>query len=281
MAVYDGSLYAMPMFHQGVFRYDGGTQWTDCGSPGVRVMSLVVFNGHLFGAGNEAQGRGGVFRYEGGTTWIRTGDQPGVDQTYSFAIHEGRLYAGTWPEARVFRYDGGETWIPCGRLGDELEVMGMAVYNGKLYAGTLPLAQVYRYDGGERWTLTGQLDTTPEVKYRRAWSMAVHNGKLFAGTLPAGRVFVLEAGKSVTCDHELEPGWRHLAAVRAGDRLQLYIDAELVGTSSSVNPAEYNLSGDQPIKIGFGAHDYFNGRLRDLRLYNRALSSAEVAAFFR
>ena len=290
LTVYGGRLYAIPMYHQGLFRYEGGTRWTDCGTPGVRLMSLAAFNGRLYGAGNDGNKRGGVYQYGGEKTWTRTGDQPGVNQTYSFAIHEGKLYTGTWPEATVFRYDGregrrsgessgeGETWTSCGRLGNEMEVMGMVVYNGKLYAGTLPLAEVYRYEGGTTWTRTGQLDATPDVRYRRAWSMAVYQGRLFCGTLPSGHVYSLEAGKSVTYDHELKPGWRRLVAVRHGDRLKLYVDGRPVATSSPFSPADYDLSNDRPLRIGFGSHDHFNGRLRDLRLYNRALTDEEVSA---
>ena len=109
-------------------------------------------------------------------------------QTYSFEVHAGELFVGTWPNGQVFRFDRGERWVSAGRLGEEKEVMGMAVHNGKLYAGTLPLAEVYRLDDGTRWTRTGRLDLTPDVRYRRAWSMAVFDGRLFCGTLPSGRV---------------------------------------------------------------------------------------------
>lgn len=123
LAVYDGRLYTIPMYHQGLFRYEGGTTWTDCGTPGVRLMSLTVFNGDIYGAGNEGGKRGGVYRYQGEGNWARTGDQPGVDQTYAFAVHEGKLYSGTWPEATVFRYDRGESWTNCGRLGAEMTAL--------------------------------------------------------------------------------------------------------------------------------------------------------------
>jgi hypothetical protein len=190
------------------------------------------------------------------------------------------MYVGTWPSGSVFRYDGEKAWTNCGRLGDEKEVMAMAVYNGKLYAGTLPLAQVYRYEGDAAWSDVGRLDMTPDVTYRRVWSMAVYQGKLFAGTLPSGHVYSFEAGRNVTCDYELGPGWRHLAAVKEGDRLKLYVDGKLVATSSAFDPADYDLSTDQPLKIGLGAHDHFNGRLSDLRLYSRALTEAEVSALY-
>lgn len=155
LTVFNGKLYAMPYYHRGVYRYEGGTRWTHCGDPGCRLMSMGVFNGSLLGAGNEGDKRGGVYRYEGGTEWSCAGRQAGVDQVYSFAAHEGVLYAGTWPEAKVFRADGEQDWTDCGALGAEQEVMAMAVYNGKLYAGTLPLAEVYRYDGGTTWPASG------------------------------------------------------------------------------------------------------------------------------
>ncbi len=278
MAVYNGDLYAIPLYSQGVFRYLGGQEWAYCGTPGRRMMSLTVFKGHLYGAGNEG---GGVFRYDGGTDWTSCGFQEGVTQVYSFATYQGELYVGTWPNGTVFRWDGHNTWEDVGRLEDEKEVMAMAVYNGKLYAGTLPLANVYRYEGGTTWTNTGQLDTTPDVKYRRVWSMAVYKGKLFGGTLPSGRVYSLEAGANATYDHALAAGWRHVAAVRAADRLRLFVDGVEVAASADTARVPQYIANSQPLRIGFGQHDHFNGSLADVRVYGRALGADEIAAFQR
>jgi hypothetical protein len=280
MAVHHGDLYALPIYHQGVWRYTGGRDWTYCGTPGVRLMALGVFDGRLYGAGNEGGGQGGVYRYDGGAQWTCVGRQTGVDQVYSFATYEGRMYVGTWPAATVFRYDGGDTWTNAGRLGNENEVMGMAVYNGKLYAGTLPLAEVYRYDGGETWTRTGRLDMTPDVKYRRAWSMAVFQGRLFCGTLPSGHVYALETGRNVSYDYALGKGWKHVAAIKRGYRLELYVDGKRVAKSADFEAAAFDTSDTVPLRIGFGAHDYFNGAIRDVRIYSRALADSEVKALY-
>jgi hypothetical protein len=275
MVVYRGALYASSLYRPaGFFRYEGERSWQSCGTPGgKRVEALCVFNAHLFASGYD---EGHVYRYDG-SSWTDCGPLGENTQTYSFAIHEGGLYAGTWPSGKVFRYAGDHDWQDTGRLGEELEVMGMAVHNGKLYAGTLPLAAVYRFDGPARWTSTGRLDLTPHVKYRRAWTMAEYQGRLFCGTLPSGRVLSIAAGTSVTCDDELAHGWRHLATTKHGGRLKLYVDGKLVATSTSYDPTAYELSNDQPLKIGFGPHDYFNGSLCDLRIYDRALGDAEVA----
>jgi len=281
MAVYKDQLYAIPLYSQGVFRYDGAETWTFCGAPGGRrSMSLGVFDGSLYVAANEGE-NGGVFRYVGGTEWELVGEQEGVTQVYSFASYDGKVYTGTWPEAKVFRDDGDVNWTDVGRLGDELEVMAMSVYNGKLYAGTLPLAQVYRYEGDGEWTLTGRLDHTPDVKYRRVWSMAIFQGKLFAGTLPSGHVYAYEAGQNVTHDVALASGWRHLVAVRQDNRLALYVDGQAVGQAPETSVDVYDLTQQQPLRIGAGPQDFFSGRMSDVRLYNRGLSPTEVTELYQ
>ena len=274
---YRGNLYASSMYAPpGVFRYDGGTSWTYCGHSGGRIAAMTVHRGSLYGTGYDAEFPG-VYRYAGGEAWENCGAPPGVTQSYSFAQHFGELYLGTWPGGRVFRYDGDMGWEDTGRLGEEEEVMGTAVYNGKLYGGTLPLAEVYRYDGDGQWTNTGRLDHTPDVRYRRAWSMAVYQGRLFCGTLPSGHVFSIKAGVCVTHDRALAPGWRHIAAIREGGLLTLFVDGDEVARSDLFNGDEFDLSSDKPLHIGFGAHDYFNGSMKDLRWYNRALTPEDVA----
>jgi hypothetical protein len=259
---------------QGLYRYEGGANWTWCGAPGGRVAALTVANGHLFASGYNGGQLGGVFRYDGGTNWTNFGAPPNVDQTYSFAVRRGVMHTGTWKEAKVFRYLGPNQCEDTGRLGSELEVMGLALFNGMLYGGTLPLAQVYRLDEAG-WTLTGRLDFS-DVVYRRAWSMAVYQGRLFCGTLPSGHVHALEAGVAVSHDVALAPGWRHVAAMRAGHRLKLFVDGACVAESKAFDAARFNLSLQAPLRIGFGEHDFFHGTLRDVRLYGRALGEREV-----
>ncbi|MDF1746531.1 MAG: hypothetical protein P1V19_22740 [Gimesia sp.] len=274
MVVYKGNLYASSMYKPAAFfRYDGGTRWTSCGVPdGKRVESLAVYNGDLYATGYD---EGAVYRFNG-KTWSHAGKVGESTQTYGFTVYEGNLYVSEWPHAEVYRYAGENQWKLAGRLGEEKESMPLVVYNGKMYGGTLPLAEVYRYDGGLNWKNTGRLDMTPDVRYRRVWSMAVFQGRLFAGTLPAGRVHSMEAGKNATYDTALKPGWRHITAVKAKDRLKLYVDGKLVATSTQFDPGDYDLTNVKPLKIGFGAHDYFNGKMKDLKLFRHALTDDEI-----
>ena len=271
LTVYCGELYCVSNHRTGVFKYEGGKDWKHVGLD-LRIISLTVYQGSLYALING----GPLYRYEGGTEWAYCGNPESSTQTYSAVVHYGRLYVGTWPQADVYRYEGGETWEKIGRVGYEREVMGMAFYNGKVYLGALPMASVWRLEGSG-FAFVDVLDESP-VPLRRVWAMAVYQGRLFAGTLPSGHVRSIEAGRTVTWDHLLPSGWHHIAGVRQKDRLRLYVDGNLVGSSTSFAASDYDLSQDSPMQIGFGPHTYFDGLMSDLRLYNRGLSATEVRA---
>ncbi|MDZ4401440.1 LamG domain-containing protein [Prosthecobacter sp.] len=278
MAVFRGKLYVTGFYQPGLFRYDGGTTWISLGSPGgMRPEGLCVYDGALYATGYD---EGAVYRFDG-TAWSRAGVLGDSTQVYGMAIYEGKLLAGTWPNGTVYRHAGGEKWDSIGKLGDAQEVMGPNVYNGKLYVGTLPMAEIFRFDGEQRWTSMGRVDFTPDAVYRRAWSMAVFNGRLYSGTLPSGHVRSFEAGKNATDDRELAPGWRHIAAVRDGSRLKLYIDGRPVAQSSEFEPAQFDLTNKSPLQIGSGPQDFFNGKMKDVRIYSKALTAAEVVELAR
>ncbi len=280
LVVFRGRLYASSLYKPaGFFRYEGGDKWTDCGTPGKRVEALGVYNGFIYATSYDG---GHVYRYDG-SKWTDCGElgAPGENsQTYSFAVYTGRLFVGTWPSGKVYRFEDVNRWTDVGRLGEELEVMGMLVHNGRLLAGTLPLAEVYEYDGDTTWRRMARLDTTPEVKYRRAWTMAEFGGRVFVSTLPSGRVYSFEAGKNVMWTQPFPSGWHHVAANYSGV-MRLYVDGLLVATSGAFDPARYFGESKQPLRIGFGANDYFCGRLHDVRIYNRSLSTEEVVELAR
>lgn len=276
MVVYRGRLYASSLYKPaGFFRYEGDGAWTSCGLlDGKRVEALGVYNGYLYATSYDG---GRVYRFDG-KTWTdcgQLGDPKENTQTYSIAVHHGRLYVGTWRSGRVYRFEDVGRWTDVGRLGQELEVMGMLVHNGRLLAGTLPLAEVYSLEGAATWKRLAQLDKTPEVRYRRAWTMAEHQGRVYCSALPSGHVWAYAAGANVAHDRAMPAGWRHVAAVKSANQLALYTDGKLVA-SSTVATAAYDLDSDAPLHIGFGANDYWCGRLRDVRLYRRALNMDEV-----
>ena len=282
LAVYDGQLYAgtgstgawrdRPR-HRGMYRFDGPGNWVDCGCPDLRIVHLGVHNDTLFGLSYDD---GGFFEYQGGTDWKQLGPIPETTQAYAMAVYQSKVQVATWPTGSVYELDGPQKWIHRGRLGEEKEVMGMSVYNGSLYAGTLPLANVYRYDGNSKWTDTGQLDKTPDVKYRRAWSMAVFDGKLFCGVLPSGHIHSLNVGQNATYDRALSAGWQNLTVTRSESNVKLYVNGKHVATSDADSPEVGELCNGGPLTVGSGQHDFLNGKLRDLKVYQGVLSDSQI-----
>jgi hypothetical protein len=297
-----GALYAAPMYSEGLFRMDGPGSWTWCGSPGRRLLALGVHAGSLYGAGNdhahvdsaiamtkagvvvparEASGGGGVFRYDEADRWTSCGLQRDTTQVYSIETYQDRMYIGTWPTGLVYRAEGPSatdamTWLSTGRLGDETEVMNLQAYNGKLYAGTLPHAQVYRFDGDDDWSLIATLDETPDVRYRRAASMALFRGELFVGTLPSARVHSIRSGAVASLDGSLSPGWHHLAGVRDGREVSLYVDGARVGTASG-EIADVAPAPGTPLLLGGGPRADFEGELADIRFWDQPLDPVAIA----
>jgi hypothetical protein len=330
-----------------VYRYEGETEWLDCGQPGEcrRLFGIASFQGSLFVVGDDYH----CYVYEGGDRWRSCGvfpgnphpmaahhgrlyvgvlNPPGVyafdgarwsclgnpygsearsNQIHALDTYRGRLHATTWPEGRIARFEDEAGWVDCGRLGDCIEVNGMAVYNGKLYAGTIPRAELFRYEGDGDWTPlrrffapegwepvpVDEAGASAEAQRRlnewtRVTSLTVFGGKLFAGIgsctssiedAPCdvrGQVFAMEAGKCVSYDRDLGPGWKHLAAAREGGRLKLYVDGKAEGISSAFDPGEYDLTGDEPLRIGSGELDSFAGKIREVRVYSRALGAQEI-----
>ena len=54
------------------------------------------------------------------------------------------------------------------------------------------------------------------------------------------------------------------------------MNGKLVSTSTSFDPAEYDVSTNQPLRIGFGQTEYFAGKMADVRLYKTALTQAQI-----
>ena len=297
LAAFRGRLYAVSAYNPGLSCYEGGKDWSLIATPETGFTALAAYNGRLYVAAKALkkqyypdvsypEGSPSIYSYDPKSGWVGCDPLSGV---YSFVVYRGELIAGTWPNGEVFRAATGcGDWVNCGSMGcgplsldgqGELrgEIMGMAVYNGKLYVGSLPYAEVWRYDGDNQWKKMKRLDYTPNVRIRRAWSMAVFEGKLFVGVLPSGQVHCMEAGRNVSSDTELDPGWKHITAVRMKDKLSLYIDGVLKAASKPFAGAEADIENSAPLRIGFGAHDYFSGKMRDVRLYGRALQESEIA----
>ncbi|HEX2474108.1 MAG TPA: LamG domain-containing protein [Lacipirellulaceae bacterium] len=297
LASFQGKLYALSIntggSDGGVYVFEGGREWKQCGDFG-RPHTSGVHNGRLY----AAYPQGEVFAYDG-NSWDKLGNPlSSIDecnQIHSQGVFGGELYFGTWPRGKVAKRRGNE-WRDMGRLGDATEVVGLSVYNGSLYAGTIPRAELFRFDGPHKWTSIRRLfdpanfDAAKDVEdWTRASSLTVYDGSLFVSTATCyramidpprsdevrGKVFSFTTGANASLDRDLGPGWKHVAAVRERGTLKLHIDGQLA-VSNACEADQLDVSNESPLRIGFGPQSHFRGKIREVRLYDRALNGDEI-----
>ena len=66
---------------------------------------------------------------------------------------------------------------------------------------------------------------------------------------------------------------------RLGDAVYVFslcVHNGQLAESSGMKSEDYDLSIDSPLRIGFGAQDYFRGRITDVRLYRGELTATEI-----
>lgn len=282
------------------YEYEGGQTWRSCGEFNGWPHAMAVNDGRLY----AAYPQGEVFAYDG-RKWEHLGNPHGsldeCNQIHALGVYRGELYEGSWPQGKVGVWRHGK-WVDLGQLGDSTEVIALTVYNGSFYAGSIPRAEVFRLDADNRWTSIRRLFDPPGFEpepvgsgakgvqnWTRASGLAVYQGKLFASTAtcyremidPAvssetrGEVYSFAAGAGVSLDRDMGAGWRRVAAVRHGHTLSIYVDGRLVASTES-DGEPLDVSNDAPLQIGFGPQANFAGKIREVRLYNRALDKEEV-----
>jgi hypothetical protein len=70
--------------------------------------------------------------------------------------------------------------------------------------------------------------------------------------------------------------WTHLATTYDGVNQRFYVNGALVATKAQTGSIA---AGNQPLRIGGNSvsGEYFQGVIDEVRIYNRALSAAEIA----
>jgi hypothetical protein len=200
-------------------------------------------------------------------------------------VYNGQLYGGTIPRAEVFRFN------PAAQRGVPIPPPSPESKPQRRVRRPAPPPE----PGSPAWTSVRRFLEPAGYEFRnpnewaRVTSLTTFQGKLFAslGSCTSSRldapcdfrgtVWSMEAGRNVSYDRDLGPGWKHLAAVRRGDRLELYVNGRLAGTSTAFPPADYDLTTESPLRIGFGEVDYFSGKIREVRLFGRALPPNGIA----
>jgi hypothetical protein len=249
-----------------VFRYEGGTKWTDCGQFGEarRVLSLASFDGALYAGDDE----GKAWRYERDGEWVFCGRLGHHDRVNAMMVYRGHLYGA--PHGAVYRYEGGTEWVLVGghdKLNkDKTNFFGegqshtLNVYESHLWVGLWPQGKALRYEGGEGpgvWSDRGTLGVDPIHRCNEINDLTVYNSKLYAGLLPLGEVWRLDEGADWTMikrlvnnpayDPKASRSWARVPSM-AGFQGRLF-----AGTSNCDSVAEENPRADTGSVFSFEA----------------------------
>lgn len=217
-------LYGINFDDRHVYRYEGGTSWTDIKRPEHLPQTLSSVKGTLYvgcyegyfyrydsgsnswvdcayglgspiysleGGGDTlyvGTGSGDIYRYDGGTSLTCIG-QPEEGPIGSLVWTGDTLYASGPPLTKVYRYDGGTTWTDTGLDADGIYIMTIEWNGSNLYAGYGN--EIYRYDGSNKWTNVGK------VSVSNIYSLAWNGTNMYAGC-KNGHVFRYDGGTNWT-----------------------------------------------------------------------------------
>ena len=101
------------------------------------------------------------------------------------------------------------------------------------------------------------------------FEILLRNNTIFGHFYGGGQTY------SVSSDKTLLNNYSHIVMTYSNPNVKIYVDGELKGTSGSftLNTSNTILSSGNP---AYGGHDYYEGRIPNIQLYNRALSASEV-----
>jgi hypothetical protein len=119
--------------------------------------------------------------------WEEVAPKLGAEtRIFSLAVHNGRLFGGTYPNGKLYRWNESNAWEEVApKLGDETSIYSIAVHNGRLFGGTYPNGKLHRWNESNAWE-----EVAPKLgDETRIFSLAVHNGRLFGGTSPNGKLY--------------------------------------------------------------------------------------------
>jgi hypothetical protein len=167
---------------------------------------------------------------------------------------------------------GTATWSTAGKNGNALS------FNGTSARVTVPDSASLRLAAGmtlEAWVNPSTVDS--------AWRDVIYKGNddyyLMATSSPGrpvgGGIFGGSYGEAYGTANLTANTWTHLAATYDGTTLRLFVNGTQVSTATrsgniATSTGVLNIGGDAAFA------QYFTGRIDDVRIYNRALTQAQV-----
>jgi PKD repeat protein len=199
----------------------------------------------------------------------------GLVAGWSFDEGTGTLARDSSSNANSGTLGGGVAWTAAGRYGGALTFDGVDDWVTVPDSASLDLAGPMTMTAWVRPTTLGPWrqvllkESTSGLTYALYATNA--NANRPNAHLSIGGVDREAAGTSAIATNT----WTHLAATYNGSAIRLYVNGTLVRT---VNRTGAVALSDGPLRIGGNSvwGEWFAGQLDDVRVYNRALSAAEV-----
>jgi len=185
--------------------------------------------------------------------------------------NNGTIYGATWTQGKVggaLSFDGVDDYVDCGN-SDNLR-MGGSDFTVSLW---FKLASI---DLSQSLITKGRAFESPPYD-NKGWAISFYNGNkhIYFDTYKAGLRQALISNKVFSLDGQ----WYYLTIVKSGTSAQLYLNGQLDKTGSAVDVVE-----DSVYNVFIGrngiANDFINGLIDEVRIYNRALSDAEIKALY-
>ena len=112
------------------------------------------------------------------------------------------------------------------------------------------------------------------------YSLHIFNDNTLRFVIADGGSNIIPYKAVVSTDTLTTDTWYHVAGLRSGDGIYVYINGELAGSNGSGATADI----DSPYNLYIGRSQtsdaYFDGSISDIRIYNRALTAEEVKMLY-
>jgi hypothetical protein len=198
---------------------------------------------------------------------------------WKFDESEGATAADSSGNSHNGALQGNPKWLPsAGKLGGAMEFDGLDDYVDTNYATDL-----------SSWTIAAWVKSPASPSSAGRWGGPVHREKNYQINWNHS-VDAFRGATGVCVDGVWYPAsfadlqadtWYHLVATYDGENIKAYKDGVLVTDNS--DPSGNPNSEIETLKIGRHARDnmsYFRGTIDDVRIYNYALSPADIAALY-
>jgi hypothetical protein len=202
---------------------------------------------------------------------------------YSFDEGEGETAEDLTGDGHTATIEGAE-WSTHGRYGSALEFDASE-------EDVLKVPDSPELDFSEEFTLEAWVHPSgeesswaPIVAKQQGGGKGAHRYAYWlhesweGANYPAGGFETTTEGQdreAIPSEHLSENHWTHLAISFDGAKLRLYVDGELVKDASTTGMAQLT-EGDLQIGGSTEHGDFFNGRIDEVRIYNRALGAGEI-----